>query len=194
MKLMIFDTETTGLPPKSLTASKQNVHLFPHLIQLGYQIFNDDVLESEFCSIVLPSTAFDISESAFNAHGISKEKIMKEGKPVIEVMRGFYKALQGIDLVICHNLWFDSMLINCEFLRIGYPSPLLKTNNFCTMEHTTNILKLPSPYRGKFKFPKLVELHNYLFGENFEGAHDALNDVKATAKCYFEMKRIGLIE
>jgi inhibitor of KinA sporulation pathway (predicted exonuclease) len=47
----------------------------------------------------------------------------------------------------------------------------------------TNILKIPSPYyQEKFKFPKLSELHQWLFGEDFEGAHDALNDVKATSR------------
>ena len=43
------------------------------------------------------------------------------------------------------------------------------------------------------KWPKLEELHIKLFGCNFEGAHDALDDVRATAKCFFELKRLGMV-
>jgi len=44
------------------------------------------------------------------------------------------------------------------------------------------------------KFPTLEELHTVLFGENFQGAHDALADVRATAKCFFELLRRNVIE
>lgn len=44
-----------------------------------------------------------------------------------------------------------------------------------------------------FKWPKLEELHEKLFGCAFDGAHDAMNDVMATAKCYFELKNKSII-
>ena len=59
------------------------------------------------------------------------------------------------------------------------------------MKSMTDIMQLPGPYG--FKYPSLNELHNWLFGCSFEGAHDALDDVKATAKCFFELKRKKLI-
>lgn len=33
--------------------------------------------------------------------------------------------------------------------------------------------------------PEVV--HRFLFNEDFEGAHDALSDVRATRRCYYEM-------
>ena len=42
------------------------------------------------------------------------------------------------------------------------------------------------------KFPSLEELHYKLFGEVFD-AHNALNDVEATKRCYEELLRIGII-
>lgn len=44
-----------------------------------------------------------------------------------------------------------------------------------------------------FNGPILQELHNHLFNEDFDGAHDALADVKATARCFFELKRLGIL-
>jgi DNA polymerase III epsilon subunit-like protein len=40
-----------------------------------------------------------------------------------------------------------------------------------------------------FKWPKLQELHHILFKKQFEGSHDALVDVRACAKCYFELRK-----
>jgi len=44
-----------------------------------------------------------------------------------------------------------------------------------------------------YKWPKLSELHYHLFGEDFEGAHNSKNDVAATSKCFFELKKRGVI-
>ena len=38
------------------------------------------------------------------------------------------------------------------------------------------------------------ELHQKLFGEGFGDAHDAAYDVSATARCFFEMVRLKVIE
>ena len=54
------------------------------------------------------------------------------------------------------------------------------------MLNTTKLCKIPGKYG--YKWPTLSELHMFLFGNGFEGAHDALNDVLACAACYFELK------
>jgi hypothetical protein len=39
-----------------------------------------------------------------------------------------------------------------------------------------------------------VELHRYLFaGDSFEGAHDALADVRATSKCLIKLLQSGMV-
>lgn len=40
----------------------------------------------------------------------------------------------------------------------------------------------------EYKWPSLQELHCALFGANFEDAHDALADVLACRKCYYELQ------
>ena len=60
------------------------------------------------------------------------------------------------------------------------------------MKSTINYLRLPGKY-GKYKNPSLTQLHMHLFGEKFDDAHDALADVVACARCFFELKDRGII-
>jgi len=61
------------------------------------------------------------------------------------------------------------------------------------MRGSTDHCKLQG--RGfSFKPPKLSELHKHLFGEWFEGAHNAMVDVEATAKSFGELVKKGVIE
>jgi DNA polymerase III subunit epsilon len=59
------------------------------------------------------------------------------------------------------------------------------------MQLATNFCRLPGPYG--YKWPSLQELHLKLFNEQFKGAHQALADVRACARCYFELKRLNVV-
>ena len=48
--------------------------------------------------------------------------------------------------------------------------------------------------RYGYKRPKLQELHVKCFGEEFDGAHDALADVSATKDCFFHLVKKHLIK
>ena len=63
---------------------------------------------------------------------------------------------------------------------------------YCTMKMSTNYCKLPGGKQG-FKSPKLSELHQVMFGEGFENAHDALADVRATVRCFWKLKELKVI-
>jgi hypothetical protein len=59
------------------------------------------------------------------------------------------------------------------------------------MKASTDFCALPGSYG--YKWPKLSELHMKLFDEDFEEAHDASVDITACAKCFWELKRKGII-
>ena len=62
------------------------------------------------------------------------------------------------------------------------------------MKESMDFCQLPGQF-GDYKWPKLQELHIKLFNKGFENAHDALVDVEATARCFFEMmKRDAVVE
>ena len=63
-----------------------------------------------------------------------------------------------------------------------------------TMKLTTEFVGIPnSRGRSGFKYPSMTELHYKLFNRGFEGAHDALVDVEALARCFFKLQEIGVL-
>lgn len=66
----------------------------------------------------------------------------------------------------------------------------VKKKCMCTMSLTTDLCKIPHPKGWKsYKWPKLIELHQFLFKEGFDGAHDALADIEATKRCFLELHK-----
>ena len=93
--------------------------------------------------------------------------------------------------MIAHNIQFDEKIVGAEFLRAGSRNHLEAKPRKCTMLSSTNYCGIPGPYGNKW--PKLQELHAKLFREVFPDAHNALADVRACSKCYFELRRIGVM-
>jgi hypothetical protein len=74
-------------------------------------------------------------------------------------------------------------LKNADFLFI-----FMNCERHCTMEASTNVLRIPSPYRaGEFKWPKLSEAYQHFTGALMQNAHNASADTAACAAVYFAM-------
>ncbi len=86
---------------------------------------------------------------------------------------------------------FTEKIVGAEFLRKGVSTDFERKQKLCTMKASTNYCKLSGPYG--YKWPKLSELHIKLFGVDFEEAHDASVDINATEKCFWELRKIGLL-
>ena len=67
-----------------------------------------------------------------------------------------------------------------------------KSLDSCT-ETTAKLCELPGGRGGRFKLPKLEELHVHLFGEGIAEAHNAAFDVEATARVFLELLRLKVI-
>ena len=98
------------------------------------------------------------------------------------------------DLLVAHNLDFDRTMIVAELFRMRQWESLLAAKQafvekpgFCTMKATTPICKLPGKFGNDYKWPKLQEAYKHLFNEEFQGAHDAMADVRACARVYYSL-------
>nr|WP_299033915.1 exonuclease domain-containing protein [uncultured Tenacibaculum sp.] len=189
--ILFFDTETTGLP-NDWKPPASDTNNWPRLIQFAWQLYDDNgnLLESN-CSIIKPDN-FVIPKEASNVHGITTEKAYVEGKDLQRVLEEFKRRLDKANLLVAHNMGFDEKIIGAEFYRLHNYNPLSEKKKLCTMESSTNICKIDGPYG--YKWPKLEELHYFLFKTGFDNAHDAEADIQATADCYFEMKKRKLIK
>ncbi|MSU52155.1 MAG: hypothetical protein CK538_08050 [Opitutia bacterium] len=95
-------------------------------------------------------------------------------------------------LFIGHNVAFDRPRVLREFSLLRLAENLSPLPTFCTMQNTVQVCRIPR-YNGGYKWPKLEELHVHLFGRGLTQAHDARADVLACARCFFELRRRGLV-
>ena len=163
MKLLIFDTETTGLPK-----SRQPAHLgannWPHIVSISWVILDTDNNEvlSHGSYIVKPES-WTIPDESISIHGITNLHAMLHGRPISNVL-GEFMALE-YDAVLCHNLEFDeNVLVNAVLWDCYVPFYGFQCPKFCSMKLTKNLCKLPSKFPNSYKAPKLKELYNHVFG------------------------------
>lgn len=183
---LIFDTETNGLP-KNYKAPMTDVDNFPRIIQFGYCVYSSDgKLLREYQNLIKPNGWVVPNEKFWIDNGFSTERNFAEGVDISVALGGFINEInEGCEVLVAHNLEFDYKIVGAEMIRAGMFAKK-KLNKICTMQSTIELCNLPGSY-GKPKYPKLIELHNKLFGVGFDGAHDALADVKATAACLFKL-------
>lgn len=190
MNSLFFDTETTGIP-RNYNAPVTDVDNWPRLVQIGWILFDDKqekLSEREY--IVIPE-GFEIPAEVSKVHGITQEKALEEGWPLQLVLEIFAEDLIKADVVIGHNLSYDLSIVGAELFRLGLPNLLSAKSQICTMKSSTSYCQIPG---GRpWKWPKLYELHQKLFNEPLAQTHTALDDIQNTAKCYFELKRLGVI-
>ena len=187
---LFFDTETTGLP-KNWKAPVTDLKNWPRMIQIAWILCDDKGNRIESDDFIIKPENFHIPIGASRVHGISTEKAISEGVELKKVLIEFNKLVEQSNFIVAHNISFDEKIVGAELLRKGIKSNFEEKTKLCTMHASTNYCKLSGPYG--YKWPKLSELHIKLFGEDFDEAHDASVDINATEKCFWEMKKIGII-
>ena len=167
---------------------------FPWCVQVGAVLAHENVVYAELNCIVA-AEGREISNEAFRVHNISYEDSERYGLDEGLVVSALLDIVSKQPTIVCHNYSFDAQILAAMIYRQGYAKAaqdFLATPHFCTMLATTDLCKLPGKY-GKFKWPKLDELHKHLFQTGFQGAHDAMYDIRATMKCFYQLKEIGWI-
>ncbi len=191
---LIFDTETTGLP-RNKTAPLTDHENWPRLVQIAWQLHdNKGKLLSQHNYIVKPE-GFDIPYKAEQVHGVSTKRALEEGHDLIKVLGLFIQDLARTSLVVGHNIEFDINIIGAEFVRKELaPEQLTTLAKLDTGIASTDFCQLTGGIGGRLKMPRLVELHQKLFGKDFGDAHDAAYDVAATARCYFGLLKQNVVK
>lgn len=220
MRILIYDTETTGLPEKG--AGHHDYDKWPHIVQLSFVVYNaTDVQITEKIplstltpifvsdSIVKPIN-YTISEEVSQIHGITQDIATKIGIPIKDVLIHFLYHIEMADIIVAHNASFDKNTIHAEMFRCGLleASKKWKTKStckeFCTMiaatsicrrSFTTEIGQNPYPYDNRVKWPRLDELFQVLFPHETPppSLHNSLVDVQVTARCFLTMVDSHLI-
>ena len=187
---LFFDTETTGIP-KNYKAPVADLKNWPRLVQIAWSVTDINGIEIKSAEYIIKPDGFTIPGDAARVHGITDEIARQSGVGLKPVLEEITADISEAVALIAHNLQFDEKILGAEFLRMGHLNHLDGKPKKCTMQASTDYCKIPGPYGNKW--PKLQELYKKLFRENFDNAHNALADVRACSKCYFELRRIGVI-
>jgi DNA polymerase III epsilon subunit-like protein len=204
MRVLVFDTETTGLP-KSKNISPDSLHLWPHIVQFSYVIYDtevNDIVETSDSIVKINDDVF-IPEEVIKIHGITNEISKNNGINIIFVLHNFFGHLKTVDLLVGHNLSFDINMVKVELNRLivengtsiihRWNLDLLTNfeNIYCTMKESIELCNIQLVNRfGKpyFKFPKLLELHTKLFETTPYNLHNSFNDILVTLRCFMKLK------
>lgn len=208
MRVLVFDTEATGLP-KTKIINPEALHLWPHIVQFSYLIYdtelNDVIVVGD--NIVKVGPGINIPAESTAIHGITNQMSQTEGVSLSHVLHGFFRDLKTADRLVGHNISFDINLVIVELLRMIY-DPVSNSgadistnknnlhqianfkNTYCTLQESIDlcaikaVTKLGKEYN---KFPKLIELHQKLFRTIPNNLHNSLTDILVTLRCYMMM-------
>ena len=209
MRVLVFDTETTGLP-KSKIMNPDTLNLWPHIVQFSYVIYDtelNDIIESSD-TIVKLKDGITIPEDSIKIHGITNESSQRNGINIDLILNDFFYHLRNIDLLVGHNISFDINMIKVELLRLIYEANFISENEVkeckynlhfltnyknicCTLQESIDLCNIKAIDKfGKeyTKFPKLLELHQKLFESTPNNLHNSFNDILVTLRCFMKLK------
>lgn len=184
--ILFIDTETSGLP-KKWDAPYSADGNWPFIVQIAWVIYTRDGQYVKTENHYIKDNDYEISQLSRNIHGISPEFLKEHGEERKTVMLMLQQDLLDYrPLIVGHFLQLDSQMIGVGFHRAGLENPAEKLPGFCTMELSGSFIRYkPSRYL------KLGELYERVFNKPLTNQHNALSDAKATAACFFELKKKG---
>lgn len=187
MRILVFDTETSGLDPQ------WNV-----ILQLSYQIVDSDswaTIKTVNHYFAWPDNKARVSEGAISVNGLTEDvlsgKHLSNRKAALEE---FVADKDSCDLLVAHNLDFDKKFIiaSCreegvKFANSGW------VQSYDTMKRMTNYCQIPKDWGSGYKWPKLTELADCLdIVYSHISLHDSSNDVELTKQCFKKIVNQGL--
>lgn len=212
MKVLVFDTETTGLP-LGYNYSYKDSSKWPHIIQFSFILYdlekNKIINESDF--IIDVAKNVNITEKSIEVHGITRNISETQGFDIKDILEIFQVCIDSADYVVAHNINFDRNMIlaECHRNKLYKMESMFSSDKvyFCTMLRSKNWCNITaiSKYNGEqfIRYPKLIELHEKLFNEKPSNLHNSFIDVIVCLRCFYKMthkkdickinKRIGSI-
>ena len=191
MKVLVFDTETSGLP-KERNPSIYDADKWPHVMQISYIIYDTETgdLVETYDTYIKLNTWIVVDPVSEGIHGITREMMDQKGVPIQEALIRLRDALGKVDLCVGHNVSFDKRFIIVEGIRnnirMNFPA------DYCTMKNSKEVCKIDYTFSNGtkgFKFPKLMELYEHLFPgiPAPQNLHNSLADTVVTLKCYCKL-------
>lgn len=184
MHKLFLDIETTGLPGRDHNWETHAAD-FPNLVSIAWIIADSTGKEVDRETHIIKPENWSIPEESIKIHGITEEKAIKEGIKQQVVLKALLHDASKCELIVGHNVYFDVSIIKASMLCLNFNKEKL-----CEIFHKDkryDTMMKSMPIIGLKKWPKLGELYQELFDEEFVGAHTALGDVLAAKRIYYKL-------
>lgn len=182
MKLLIFDTETTGLP-KSREPAIKGANNWPHMVSIAWMVVDTDGYNTLSSESYIVKPQWEIPADSTKIHGITQAKAEAEGVPLSTIIQKFLAVEH--DIMVAHNMNFDyNVLVNAIMWDLKLATLPDMKKAFCTMEAMKNIMQIPYANGRGYKPPKLTEMYTYIVKKPIEtgNLHNAMYDTQLLAE------------
>jgi DNA polymerase-3 subunit epsilon len=195
MKILFYDTETSGLPRWDLPADDP---IQPRIVDIAGVLCEvaDGTELARFEALIKPE-GWEIDEQTAKIHGITTEIAARDGIPIAEALDQFEALVSEAGVLAAFNLRFDEKLLRGERRRLGRPDGFGTVPVFCCMKGATPLCKIKATQRmratgrgGQFKTPNLGEAVKILLEREHAGAHRAMADALAARDIYFACRHL----
>jgi DNA polymerase-3 subunit epsilon len=185
LSILFIDTETTGKAFFDLPSDDDRQ---PRMVQLA-AVLSDPTgrVRGQLDVLILPE-GWSVPVDATRVHGLTTDDCTAHGVRASSALKLLCEMAGDASKIVAHNIDFDAFILDGEFRRAGIQDVLPTEKYFCTMKAATDVCRLPG--RRGFKWPSLAEAHRHLCGHDFDGAHDAMSDVRACMKVYFALQEM----
>ena len=181
--VLVFDTETTGLPlwKEPDTHAEQ-----PHLVQVAALLVDTDTKKTlSSLNVLVRPLNWTIPAEATAIHGITQQQALDLGVPEFMAVEMLTNLCRG-RVRVAHNESFDARIIRIATLRYEDEDAADIWDSYkgeCTMAMARKVIG--------GKNPKLSEAYKHFTGQDLVGAHSAIVDAQACKAIYLEMLNRG---
>ena len=160
---VVFDTETTGMPPGA------------RLVEIGAIKVRGHSIVDRFERLIFPEQP--IPERVIAIHGISDQAV-EAAATASEVLPEFFQWIGKFPL-IGHNVSFDASMLAVECLRLGMTAP--ENPTFCTLSASRRLLQ-----RRSHSLQNLATEFRLVSGRS----HRASDDAETTLQLLWKLQEI----
>ena len=187
MNILVFDTETTGLPNWKEPSDHPDQ---PYVVDIAADLFGPDRERIASLDAII-NNGIVIPDDMAAIHGITTEIATADGIAPDQAINAFLDLVRQADLIVGHNISFDIRMMRIMVAKVHGEKWDIPLPTFCTMRKSTNICQILGPkarHPQDWKWPTLTEAMRHFFDEDHGDAHRARPDCDASRRVFFALK------
>jgi hypothetical protein len=163
------------------------------IIQLAYIVYNDENKELKKVNSYVKNRFVDNRTGQIT--GITTDILRKKGIEFIDIIKTFAEDVTKVNTVCGHHVYTDISKIKSNIQKFKFKirdgSDIdIDIFDSLMIDDTATLYK---SVKNRGRSITLQNMYEELFNNKMIDAHDALSDVKHTAKCYVELQRLNKI-